>query len=254
MYQKHELLEIYRNAKAGIITHKELLPIRNELIFVIKKTKFEHLYAINDLIMVLQTLQKENKLSIVNQELIDFIKTAREDTYLPAFLYGITYENTRLTDDILENEEIISSLSLAFYLAYKALIRDYTKFNYLDKINNVFANVAIKYLNMKDKLDRSDYSLQDMYILSNVLERIITMVYINIDSYDYDYEIIKDCMEEIENNIIEYFLYFIENQLWCIDYGLTPKSLGGFKSEFIVIGNIVNKIYDDKQKKIKMSK
>ena len=251
MYDKEELLEIYENLKKGIVNKKELLPIKSKLLFVIKKVKFKHLFALNDLIDVLLILDKEDKLEILNQELIDFGKLIKDDTYLPCFIFGITYDNNRLSRDVLENSEKIFSLGTSFNASFKALYNNYNCFNYLNKINNIYATIAVKFTNLKKRLLSKKYHDMDMFILSTVLEIITTFVYINIANYDYNYDLIEICMDEIEDNLVKYFVYFLENQLWCIDIGLLPKSVGGFTHEFIVIGDLVNKIYEDiKNKKL----
>ena len=252
MYTKEELLEIYKYLKIGKINKKELLPIKKELIFLVKNIKFNHLFMLNDLINVLLTLFKENKLSIINQELIDYIKYLGDDTYLSTILSGITYENFRLTNDIEINQEILYSLGISFHATSRILLKNNNYINYLNNINEIYASLASKYFLIKEKLLLKDYSKQDIYVLLNVLEIITTFVYVNIDSFNYQYDLIDKCMDTIENNILEYFIYFIENKLWSLDVGVFPKSVGGFKREFIVIGNIVNKIYLSDSKKIKL--
>lgn len=113
-------------------------------------------------------------------------------------------------------------------------------------------NTALEYFNAKEKLMIKDYKKQDMFVLLNVLELITIYIYINIDDFNYDYSLINKYMDKIENNIIEYFVYFVKNKLWCIDIGIIPKSVGGYKHEFIVLGNLVKQMYLDEQKKLKM--
>lgn len=252
MYTNKELKDIYLNLKKGKVIKEEIKDIEKELLFIISKVEFREILMIEDLIKILFILKKENKLDIINHELIDFVKQLNDTSFIPYILNGITYTNGRLGSNILENEDIIQKLSFSFYEVYKILEKNYYNFNYINKINNVYCNVLIKYIDLKNKLLVKNYNAIDMYILSIVLELISTFVYINIDDFNYDYNLINVCMNEIEDNILEYFSYFIFNDLWCYNVGLVPKSKGGFKREFIVIGNIVNRIYC-KQKKLKMN-
>ena len=251
MYTEEEMLEIYVNLRKGIVTREELIPIKKELIFIAKRVKFKYFFAITDLINALHILEKENKLDFINQELIDFAKQIGDTTILPDLILGLTFDDNRLINDISENTSQIYSLLVSFTGSFNSLLSNYNNFNYLNKINNKYTNVLVKYMNVKEKLMAKNYKLADMYILSSVLDIITTYVYINIDAFDYKYDLIETCMQIIENDIITYFVYFIENGLWVIDYGVTPKSIGGFKQEFIVIGEVVNKIYADYQKELK---
>ena len=244
---------IYKNLKNGIISN-ELLPIKNELLFILKKTNIDDIYALYDLVQILFKLKKEKKLSLINYELISFSKNMQDDNLLPSFISAITYNFNRMSHDVSENINICRDIGIGFYGSFIALEKNYNNFNYLNKYNNVFANISVKYQYLKEKLiSNTNYKVIDMYVLSNVLEIIATICYINIADYEYDYDLINRCMMEIEDNIVEYFTYFASLGLWTIDIGITPKSIGGYLHEFIVIGNIVNNIYK-KNKEINLSR
>ena len=204
MYTKEEILEIYANLRKGIVTKEELLPIKKQLLFIFKRVKFKHLFSIDELIITLLLLEKEDKLDIINQEFIDFSKQAGDITYLPDLIAGLTYDNSRLTNDIEVNSDMIHSLLLSFMGCFNALLGDYNNFNYLNKVNNIYTNTLVKYMNVKEKLMVKDYKIADMYILSIVLDIITTFIYINIDAFDYNYDLIEICMNEIESNITVY--------------------------------------------------
>jgi len=244
--------KLYKNLKEGIVPN-DLFPIKKELLFIIKNTNLDDIYALHDLIQLLFTLKHENKLDFINSELLSFSKSTKDANLLPSFIAAITYNNNRLSDDITLNVDTCRDIGIGFYASFIALEQNYNNFNYLNKYNNSFANIAIRFQNLKEKLLNKDYKIIDMYILSNVLEIIATIVYINIDDYNYDYDLINRCMEEIEEKILSYFAYFASQGLWVVDVGITPKSIGGYKKEFIVIGNIVNNIYNN-NKTIKMSR
>ncbi|MBQ8891697.1 MAG: hypothetical protein IJ068_02400 [Bacilli bacterium] len=248
----NKLESIYNNLKRGIVNDEELKPIKKELLLIARNIEFGDLYLFLDCIKVLLLLHQENKLDIVNKEFMDFLKPSNEAIYLVSILYALTFNDERLSNNILENIQSLNYLKNSFYGTYKILIKNYNSFNYINKTNNIYINLASKYLHIKDNIMSKNYQIYDTYILFNVLETIMTFVYINIKEYNYDYDLVNRSMNIIENNKLEYFKYFKNEKLWCIGNPLMPESLGGFPREFIVIGNLVNKIYQEETKVKKM--
>ena len=245
MYSLEELYDIYNDLKNNKVNDL-LLPIKKELIYIVSKLNLKDIFILNDLIDSLFILKQENKLDIINQELLDFSKQMGNSSNLVPFILGITFSNDRLTNDIDSNIDNLNNLGISFGCASNALVKDYKNFNYLIKNNVIYTNILTEYTNIRERLLLSSYRKNDLFILLSVLDLISTIVYINIIDYDYDYSLINRCMKEIEDNIIKYFSYFFENNLWCIDIGLFKKSIGGYQNEFITIGNLVNDIYQNK--------
>ena len=248
---ERKLESIYHNAKLGVVLDKELIPIKKELLLIMKNVKFKDLYLFLDCIKILLLLEKENKLSLVNQEFIDFIKPNNNEMYVTSILFSLTFKEDRITNDVTENIQSLLFLRNSFYGVYKILSKNYNNFNYLNKVNNVYTNLEINYFHIKDKLNIEKNVISNSYIiLSSVLDIAATFIYINIKEYNYDYDILNRFMQEIIDNITDYMTYFKNERLWCIGNPFMPESLGGFSREFIVVGNLVNKFYN-KENKIK---
>ena len=259
MNKIEEIISIYRELKEKfknnydllkneLINSNELQPIKKELILITKYIKFDNLDLFVDLIKVLFILKQENKLDIINRELIDYLNQIKNPDDVISVIFALTYSNERLTDNILDNRESMTLLKQSFYATYKTLEKNFNNFNYLNKTNNVYANISTHYLHIKDKLNIKDYDVNEMYILSNVLDLVSSIMYVNIQEYNYDYDLMDRFMNDIENNLLKYFIHFKNERLWCIGNPVMPESIGGFTKEFIVIGDLVNKFFLEEEK------
>ena len=250
-YKDEDLINIYKELKTGVLNYNELLPIKDKLLFIVNSINLTYTFSIKQLISVLFKLQKENRLDLIDKELIIFLKKYHEDNYIPLILEGLTYTNERLSNNIFENESIIESLNFSFYAISNILLEDINSFNYLNNKNSTYTNLVVRFINIKNDLFEKNYHRNDLYVLLSILEIITSFIYINIEEFEYDFDLINKCMDLIEKNIVTYFYYFIKNDLWNMNILERPVSSGGFIKEFIIIGNIVNDIYK-KEKVVKI--
>ena len=241
---KEELKNNYQENIIKIINSLELKPIKKELLFIIKNIEFNDLDEFISLVNVLFMLYKEKKLDFINQEFLDFLKSLNKKVEIPDIIFALTYSNKRLTKNLLSNIQKINYLNESLSAIYKLLIVDYNKINYIHKVNNDYCNIVLKNIHLKDKLDVKNYALNDYYILNSILNWVSIMVYINIYDYDYNYDLIETVMNEIESNILSYFMYFNQENLWNFSDLLKENTFFESGREFIVVGNIVNEVYN----------
>jgi len=251
MYDEDNLTIIYNKAKKGIIDDPNLIDIKKELLFVINNFEINNVFILDPIIKVLKNIKKEGKSFFLNKYFLDFFKTHNDVFYLAPVLEAFTFYNERLYgNDIDTNTEIIENINNSFFHIFIILLKDPNKLEYLRENNTIYENICIEYYNARKQIILNNYQEFDSFILLNILDLVTTYVYINIESYNYDYSLISYSMDNIESDIIRYLSYFITNGLWSFNIGLLPITIGGFKKEFITIGNLVNEFYMNKLKYI----
>ena len=246
-YQKQELIRIYKNGKHGLITHSELIPIKEKLLLAINNLDVTFIPYLNNLISVLFLLLKENKLDFFDINFLNFAKINYDYNYFAIILYGLTYDESRISDNPLENELLFLNILSLYEGIYDILENDINNINYLIKTNQNLANIMVYYIKLRNEIINSnELNLDNKMVLSTILNHISTFIYINKQDYQNDFSLIERTIQHIKDNIEIFRLYFINNHIFDSECFIGSISSGGIKQEIYVIGDIVNNIYNNK--------
>ncbi len=222
-FSGEELLEIYN----GNNKFKELEPINDTLKDLFKIVDFDE-YIVNDLIETALYFKKLNILNKINNETISLLRQ-------------IVFGNK---DEIFKND---NSMFLSKYLKYLLLPFNY---NYCDKEYNleyflgefdVFINLIIDNCNMEDYINLCKYnnelyeiigrfykikndlfetnlfiysSIKEKMILNGMLSHLTTLLYLSINDFDYNYDLLNETFNDILNNIFDLFIVCDDNKLF----------------------------------------
>ena len=165
---------------------------------------------------------------------------------------GLYFDNSKLSNNIIENEKIIRTLSSCFLEIFDIITYDISKINYFKNINSYLTNLSVRYTSFRISiLNDKNIELNNKLILISILDLISVYIYLNKEIFENHEEYLDKSINHIKDNLEIYQEYFIDNNIFDLESGLGPISSSGFIQEFIVIGNIVQDIYKKETKKLK---
>ena len=253
-YTEEELEQIYQEAKEGIITRKELIPFKDFIKKVVSIYGFEFYYSFPDFLELLFQIQKEKKLEFLEDDFLEFVRKNPDSFYFNSILEGLTFENTRLQNNLEKNEDKIRTLCACFSGIFDILSEDITAVSYLLENNPYFANLSIRYTSFRISiLNDESIELNNRFVLVNVLDLMTVYMYLNKESFQEKEELLDKSILNVKENILLYRDYFKENKIFDEDSSLGPVSSSGFLQEFLVMGEIVKSIYE-KENNLKRKK
>ena len=250
-YKKEELKKIYEESKIGSLSFKELKPIEDKLIMILKEMDEEFIPLIEPLINTLFRLKKENQLDKIDKDLIKVIKTI-DLGFFNCYLNCVTYNDSRLTKDIKKNEMILKYFA-SFFITITDILKDKNSIEVLKKYNSDLLEVSLRYVYLCNNLN--EFFSNKEIILTDILSKLATYIYLNINILGHDYMLLDKVFNKIKDNYDIYLDYFISQGIYDMESLIGPVSSGGFNKEFIVIGEIarqeINKTinYDKSLKK-----
>lgn len=246
-WTKEDLIKIYKDGKCGIISYPDLLPIKKQLILAINNLDPSIIPYLGNLIFNLFILLKENKLDSFDLDFINFAKTNIDYAYFPVVLYGITYDKSRIANNILDNEILFLNIESLFQGLYNILEIKPDNIKYLEKNNLNLSNIITSYINEKINIfNDEELNLENKLVLISILNHIATIFYVNQDEYQNNFSIIKECLKSIKDNFIVFRSYFIQNNVYDVPSFIGSISSGGLKQELYIIGEILNDTYNKK--------
>ncbi len=120
----------------------------------------------------------------------------------------------------------------------------------LGKYNNELKEVVVRYKEVRKIYDNN---VKKDIILSYFISHFATMVYFNLDTYEYDYDLIIEVVGNILYNNDAY-LKFID---YCCAYGIhknytrIPNDLTGIELEYVISNDMIKYIFDWKKEQEK---
>ena len=246
-WTKKDLIKIYKDAKNNVISYPELQDIKEPLILAINNLDATIIPYLGNLIFNLFILFKENKLDCFDLNFINFAKTNIDYAYFPIVLYGVTYDKTRVTDNILDNEILFLNIESLFQGLYDILEVKPENIKYLEKSNLSLSHIITYYINEKINIfNNENLSLENKLVLISILNHIASIFYINQDEYQNNYLIIEECMKTIKDNFALFRSFFIQNNMYDTPSFIGSISSGGLQQELYIIGEILNDTYNKK--------
>lgn len=248
VFSENELKKIYLSCIKKELCYEELDPIKRELYLIINNIKFKKIMSIDYLINFLWKLSKQGKLEIINDDFINFALTINyPDRDFFNIFEGLIYSNESLNNNLFNNAINIKILTNSFYFVSNLIINKPESSKYLVKYHPIYFEILKKYMDNKYKV----MSLTVMYkymVMSDILELVCSYIYINIESFNYDYDLIDFVMDELLNNTDLLIYYLVKNNLFNYTKNKLDLLYKEFNKQFIVIGTIVKNIINKKIK------
>ena len=175
--------------------------------------------------------------------------------YQKSILEGLNFNNSKLNNNIEDNEKLIRSLCACFSGIFDILSNDISFASYLSNKNLYLTNLSIRYTSYRlSILNDENIEINNKLMLISVLDLISVYIYINKEIFEEQEEYLDKCINHIKDNIEIYKDYFKENGIFDEESSLGPMSSCGFLQEFLVIGEVVNAIYEKENKQNKQKK
>ena len=223
-YTVDDLKRIYAESLNNELSYKELKDIKKELTLLCQITEFDS-FALEDIICTLLYFKKLNILDKINNESISLLRQItfgnKEETYSDS---NTIFLNKYLRDLLLpfNYNHCDKEYNILYFLSetdtFINLIRNNCQrdgFITLKKYNSHLYEIAIRYYQIMEELEASNYyilgGLKDRIIFASTLSHLASLLYLSLDEYDYDY----DLLIRTWNNIIENFIDYL---ITCEDY------------------------------------
>ena len=254
MHNKKSIMNIYNLISDDKIDESELLTILPKLYLIMNKVDMDEIEIVR-MIDTLREIRNKNRFDSVTPELVDLIiKTTKNDI--------IDLEDTLYFDVILKNtvlpynENICDKdynlmLFLSGFELYLEFINQMLKKKdlvILDKYNHELVEIIKRYKQVQYIYKQC---VVNDVILSTMISHFASMLYFNLEEFDYDY----DLLTRIVSNIINNYQKFID---YCCSLGLHKNftristDLSGIEKEYSVSYDMMKYLYkNEKNEKIK---
>ena len=203
MYNKKSIIDIYNEISDEKLDEQELLSILPKLYLILNKITLDNVEIVQ-VIDVLKEFKNLNKLDSINPETIDLIiKIAIIDDFaLEGTLYfSLILKYTLLPFNKSIYQENYDSLFLIseFELYLELISKTITKKDLMimDKYNHDLKEIIIHY--KESERIYKKYVVNDI-LLDMMLSHFATMLYFNLEDFNYDYDILIDILYQIIDN------------------------------------------------------
>ena len=218
-YNELELKEIYNNALSKKNTFKELRDIQKELELICPIIEFDS-FVLQDIINTLFDFKKLNILDNVNKESIDLLRQIiygnKQDTFDND---NNIYFNKYLRNLLLpfDKNKCDKDYNLKDFLSefdiFINLIRDNCNiedYQVLYQYNQDLYEIISRFYTIMQDLEETNMflygNLKDRMLLNGIVSHLATLLYLSLDQYDYQYDLLGDTFEEIRNVIIDFMM------------------------------------------------
>ena len=226
-YSKEQLKLIYDNAQESRNTFIELNDINNQLTIILKKMVFDE-FVVEDIINTLNYFKSLNLLDKINEESINFAKK---------ICYGkinskIDKDNTGYFHQIIRNlllpcnrnycdkEYNLPKFFAEFDLFLCLILENCTMKDmaYLKRYNSDLYEIVKRFVGCNKEYvgsNRFNHSLLlEKMLMKNVLNHLTTVLYLSLEEYDYNYDLLVKCFHNIGENYEEFLLKCGQNHLF----------------------------------------
>lgn len=231
-YTDEELKVIYDNIVEGRNSRIELNDIASQLHIILKNMEFDAL-SVSNIIDTLLFMNKHNQLykvngitiplilkicmgkkdAIVDKDNTSYYDMIIKNVLLPSFLNRCDYDHN-LPKFLVDFDSLIKLINENCDLRDLELIGEYNK--PLCEIIKVWVKCVANYITSEFFFKSNNVMHM---IIDDILAHMATILYLYIDEYDYNYELLFDAFCNIFNNYFGFMIQCIKNNIvtHCID-------------------------------------
>lgn len=253
MYNQKNILYFYNEISDEKLSRNDLLPILPKLYLILNKINIDQIELI-EIIDILKEFKMYNKLDSITPEAIDLIKriTCKDIIDLDGTLYFSTILKHLLLPynlDICKNNYNLVLFLSEFEIFIELITKTINKkdINLLDKYNHELKEIIVQYKECRRIYQQ--YVINDV-ILSEMSSHFASMLYFNLDDFDYNYGIIVDIMYNIIDNYKDFIDYCCSLNIHK-NYTRICNDIRNIEKEYIVSYNMLKYLYDHRKEKIK---
>ena len=244
-----QIIKFYNQVNDKEVSEESISNIIPKLHMILNKRKLDNIEIVILIDFLLET-EKNHQLDTITPEIIDLINKILNDdkqklygtlSFTDSLRYTIVPYNI---DSYKNSDQLIIFLS-EFEILIE-LIRENLKakeINILDKYNHNLKEIVINY---KEVLDIYKKIVYGDVMLSSMISHFATILYLNIEKYDYDYELLKNVFYKL----IENYQTFID---YCCSLGLQKnynkliiEDLVNVELEYEIANNMLEYVYNEK--------
>lgn len=249
MYNRKSIVNMYNNVSDNKIDEEKLCEILPKLYMIVNKIKADEVEVI-ELIDVLNELKQNKILEKISPEIIDLIIKVTKSNWIDMndnHYFNIVLKHVLLpfNKDICENDYnlvvFLSDFEIFIELANKLLKNK--ELEVLDKYNHELKQVIINYKDMQRLYKR--YVINDV-ILNQMTSHFASMLYFNLEEFDYDYDLLIELLEKCILN----YQSFID---YCCSLGIHKNftrinnDIESIEMEYIIGYEMLKFIYNNKK-------
>ena len=254
MYNKKSIISMYNGISDNKIDEQLLSEILPKLYMIINKIKADEVEVIN-LIDTLKEIKKEGKLEKISPEIVDLIIKVSKNNAIDMEdneYFNIILKHVLLpyNKNICDNEYNLMLFLTEFEIFLDLIIKSLKNKDLmiLDKYNHELKQIVVNYQDMQKIYKK--YVINDV-ILDQMTSHFASMMYFNLDDFDYDYDILIEILERIILN----YQAFID---YCCTLGIHKnftrlnQDMENIAMEYIVSYEMLKYFYKNKkEEKIK---
>ena len=218
-YTKQQLKIIYDDSINKELHFKELQDIKKELELICPIVVFDE-FVLQDIIDTLFYFKNLNLLNTINKESLDLLLqifyASRDDMFdsLNNIYFTRHLRNLLLPFNMNRcDEEYNITNFLNEFDIFINLIKDNCNtedYKTLKKYNTNLYEISGHYYEIMNKIEKTylfRYSgIKEKMQLNGVITHLATLVYFSLDKYNYQYDLLDETLNEIFNNIIDFFV------------------------------------------------
>ena len=248
MYNSKQIINIYNLISDEKINKESITTILPKLYMIINKVELDEVEIVS-VIDTLKELEKNDVLGKVNVEIIDLINKIIESEEIN--LEGTVYFSEILKHTILPfNKNVCSKeynlmLFLSEFEIYIELISqrlNKKELGILDKYNHELTEIIKVYKNVQNIYKKVVYN--DV-MLSSMISHFASMLYFNLEDYDFDYNLVNEVFERILYNYQEFIDYCCSMGIQK-NYTRLENDISNIELEYIIGNEMLKYVYDSK--------
>lgn len=251
MYNSKQIINIYNLISNEELKKEDLVKILPKLYLILNKVELDEI----EIVCVIDTLKELEKNEVIDRvtvEIIDLInKILKNDEII---LEGTVYFSEILRHTILPfNKNICSKeynlmLFLSEFEIYIELISQKLKkkeLEILDKYNHELTETVKEYKKVENIYKRIVYN--DV-MLSSMISHFASMLYFNLEEYDYEYGLIEEVFKRIVSNYQEFIDYCCSMGIHR-NYTRIQNDISNIELEYIIGNEMLKYVYENKEEK-----
>ena len=256
MNKKNIIFKIYNELSDDVIKEEEINQILPKLYLIMNKVKLDVIEII-ETIDVLREINQKNRINQINPEIIDLIIKAtskdmiilEENLYFPMVLKHL----------ILPFKENIcqEDYNIVMFLSEFEIFLDLAKINLnkkdlsiLDKYNHELKQIVTNY---KECMNIYEKHVKNDVILDEFIAHFATILYFNLDEFNYDYDVLLEILIKIMENYYSFIDYCCSTGIHKNFTRINP-SLESVGMEYKISYDMLKLFYDNKNKNTKIKR
>ena len=251
MYNSKQIINIYNLISNEELKKEDLVKILPKLYLILNKVELDEIEIVC-VIDTLKELEKNEVIDRVNVEIVDLINKILKNDEIN--LEGTVYFSEILRHTILPfNKNICSKeynlmLFLSEFEIYIELISQKLKNKdlvVLDKYNHELTETVKEYKKVENIYKRIVYN--DV-MLSSMISHFASMLYFNLEEYNYEYGLIEEVFKRIVSNYQEFIDYCCSMGIHR-NYTRIQNDISNIELEYIIGNEMLKYVYENKEEK-----